>query len=315
MTTATSTGAGGGRATTDVSPFLLALFTETPLHPGTGQSTGIIDLPVQRERHTDFPIVPATSLKGSLRERAEQQWGKTSAEVAVLFGPPTQNASDHAGAVGFTDTRLLAFPVRSLSQVFLWVTCPLALGRLARDLQLTGRTPSGLSVPPAGPRRLRAAPDVLPDTVVLEDLSFEATPDQGWQALARRLATFLPEGSAHEVHRQKFQNHLVLIEDDDFRYLVGHATQVTARIALNDRKTTTGGEGNLWYEETIPADTLLYALVRPESPRATNPAVADAAAVRQRLLDLVAGDPFFLQVGGNETVGHGWCAVRTVERW
>jgi CRISPR-associated protein Cmr4 len=34
---------------------LMSLHALTFLHPGTGQSTGVVDLPVQRERHTGSP--------------------------------------------------------------------------------------------------------------------------------------------------------------------------------------------------------------------------------------------------------------------
>ena len=34
---------------------LLLLTTETPLHAGAGQSVAGIDLPIQREVHTDWP--------------------------------------------------------------------------------------------------------------------------------------------------------------------------------------------------------------------------------------------------------------------
>ncbi len=48
---------------------ILYLFTRTPLHVGAGASVGAIDQPVQRERHTGFPIVPGSSLKGSFAEQ------------------------------------------------------------------------------------------------------------------------------------------------------------------------------------------------------------------------------------------------------
>ncbi|MDA1278093.1 MAG: RAMP superfamily CRISPR-associated protein [Verrucomicrobia bacterium] len=49
------------------------LFTRTPLHIGAGASVGAIDQPIQRERHTGFPIIPATGLKGSFAD----QWPTT----------------------------------------------------------------------------------------------------------------------------------------------------------------------------------------------------------------------------------------------
>ena len=45
---------------------ILTLFTRTPLHIGAGSSVGAIDQPIVRERHTRFPVIPGTSLKGVL---------------------------------------------------------------------------------------------------------------------------------------------------------------------------------------------------------------------------------------------------------
>ena len=39
---------------------ILYLFTRTPLHVGAGASVGAIDQPIQRERHTGFPVIPAS---------------------------------------------------------------------------------------------------------------------------------------------------------------------------------------------------------------------------------------------------------------
>ena len=307
MTTNTTTTARAAPTAT----FLLALFAETPLHPGTGQSTGVVDLPVQRERHTQFPIIPSTSLKGCLRELAERRWGRESREVHEVFGPPAGDGANlHAGAVALTDARLLSFPVRSLSHVFVWVTCPLVLGRLARDLGLAGGVAAGLAVTQPVEGSLISASADLTGTVVLEDLTFEAMPNPEWQAMTERLARFLPDDATHAVYRQKFRQHLVLIGDNDFSYLVQHATQVTARIKLVDQLKTSE---NLWYEETLPADTLMYTLVRPEQPRRQDPALGDAAEVRARVTGLLGGEGSFIQVGGNETVGQGWCSVRVVD--
>lgn len=47
-------------------PFFIIV--ETPLHAGSGNDLGIVDLPIQRERHTDFPKIEGSGLKGSIRE-------------------------------------------------------------------------------------------------------------------------------------------------------------------------------------------------------------------------------------------------------
>ena len=46
----------------------LFLIVETPLHAGSGTDLGIVDLPIQREKHTDYPKVEASGLKGAIRE-------------------------------------------------------------------------------------------------------------------------------------------------------------------------------------------------------------------------------------------------------
>jgi len=101
---------------------------------------------------------------------------------------------------------------------------------------------------------------------------------------------------------------LVVIPNDDFQHLVRYATQVSARIQLNERKTTDGDGGNLWYEETLPPETLMYALALCHDPRRGNDQIQDAGQVAQKLQALL--EDRFLQIGGNETVGQGWCCVK-----
>jgi CRISPR-associated protein Cmr4 len=59
----------------------LFLICETPLHVGSGSDLGIVDLPIQRERHTNFPKIEASSLKGALREAFESY---ADAETDIL---------------------------------------------------------------------------------------------------------------------------------------------------------------------------------------------------------------------------------------
>lgn len=47
---------------------ILTIFTRTPLHVGAGSSVGAIDQPVIRERHTRFPVIPGSSIKGVLAD-------------------------------------------------------------------------------------------------------------------------------------------------------------------------------------------------------------------------------------------------------
>ena len=115
---------------------LLYLFTRTPLHVGAGSSVGAIDQPIVRERHTDLPIIPGSSIKGVLADlwnhellpdedkarrvtareetRGERKvWNQDKVTEAVwLFGSDNDKVAS-AGAVSFGEARLLAFPIRS----------------------------------------------------------------------------------------------------------------------------------------------------------------------------------------------------------
>ncbi|MDH3348451.1 MAG: type III-B CRISPR module RAMP protein Cmr4 [Desulfobulbaceae bacterium] len=282
-------------------PKILTLQALTFLHPGTGQTTGVVDLPVQREVHTQFPMYASSGLKGSLRDKAGQlDWG---AELTTIFGGDTKNQS--AGCLTLTDGRILAFPVRSLQQVFFWVTCPMVLQRLVRDLQL-------FKIPVPGIEKLDAfgveGDQVrLPESfggekvLVLEELALEVTKDAGVDALGKIIVKLTDEKAGFDPAR------LAVVTDDDFKYLVRYATQVSARIKLNEQKTTANG-GNLWYEETLPPETILYALALCHKPRYSCETINDVEQVAVKLEELA--EDRYLQIGGNETVGQGWCGFK-----
>src|SRR5262245_6286377 len=106
----------------------------SPLHAGTGQGVDIIDLPISREKATNIPFLPGSSVKGTLRDLCEEPNG-TKVKV---FGPEKDKAREHAGAIVFSDQRLLLLPVRSLAGTFAWATSPYLLQRLVRDSEGSG---------------------------------------------------------------------------------------------------------------------------------------------------------------------------------
>ena len=102
----------------------LFIYCVSPVHMGAGTAIGLIDNPIQRERHTEYPMVAGSGLKGAVRHHFWSQLDDDSRKDKAnllnrLFGPDT-NASDFAGAVSFGDAQLLAFPVRSLKRAFVY---------------------------------------------------------------------------------------------------------------------------------------------------------------------------------------------------
>jgi CRISPR-associated protein Cmr4 len=330
---------------------LLGLHALTALHPGAGTALGTVDLPVQRERHTHWPTIAGSALKGILRDACREQIAaskdldqleryddepgsegkpgkkaerkgsardKADATLAlnILFGPPTAGAGEFAGALSVTDARLLAFPVRSLRGVFAWVSCPAVLQRLERDAQLA-RKATGWDIPELPrPAEGQPLPVAVPagspclvgnSQVVLEEFDFaaikaDATPIAKWIA-----DNLLPASSTYQATRRRFEQHLLIVPDDDFTHFARHATEVSARIALDYQTKTVKGTA-LFYQEFLPAETLFYSVVLANASRAKNGHGKDAAAVLKTLGDTLQRLPF-LQVGGDETTGKGLCAV------
>ena len=281
---------------------LMFIHALTGLHPGSGTALGVVDLPVQRERHTDWPIIPGSSLKGVMRAESMHGAEEVDEDTLVVFGPEPAHAGDHAGAVSFSDARILAFPVRSLTGVFAWTTCPAVLVRLARDLGVVGASPPEFPSPDRD--TIACAPDspllAADGRIMLEEFEFVHRGDADDIAAWIASHAVCDKGTA-----DRLRSHLAVVHDDDFTHFVRNATEVVARVGL-DYESKTVRKGALFYEEYLPPETLFYALVTAsESRRPTRRASAGEVMGR-----LKSRAPSVLQIGGGETVGKGFCAVR-----
>lgn len=256
----------------------------TPVHSGTGQaSASVVDLPVAREKVTGWPILPASSLKGVLRN------GRRTEEADRFFG-----SLDAAGSVTLTDARLLCFPARSYAGTLAYVTGPRALGRFFRDARALNAAPlvSTASFPGAlSTHAARVAPGsalTYAGRIYLEDLDLTAQEDAALAALAGALANVLFADAEDE--RAAFVRRFVLVSDTVFDFLAETATEVIARVRLQE-ETKTVMPGGLWYEEAVPAEAIFAGfLLQPDGSDYVPPPV--------------------LQVGGQASVGRGLLGVR-----
>ena len=251
---------------------LTLIHAMSPLHAGTGQSVGAIDLPIARERPTGIPLIPGSSIKGALRARS----GKDDPLTKDVFGPETDKSSEHAGSVQFSDAHLLLLPVRSIRGTFAWVTSPYLIQKFVRGAREAGFKLDQL---PANPSKMEAC-CVLGDAlkiskggkVVFEDLDFEPEPAQeaALKDFAEALGNVLfPEGSGDANEwRTSLTARICLVHDDIMSLLLDTATEVNAHIRLNNETKTVEG-GALWYQESLPADSVLTGLaVASDVPRA-----------------------------------------------
>ena len=287
-----------------MSTSLLFIHAISPLHAGTGQSAGPIDLAIAREKATGIPYLPGSSIKGVLRDRCEARGGETT----KLFGPPTDKAGDQAGALMFGDARLVFLPVRSFAGTFAWVTSPLLLGRLSRDLAETGRERR----PPveiAQTQWCAVSPTTkltLQQKVILEEL--DLTVDAGLGAEINSWAALLaPLLEPTDIKEADLQKRMCIVSDDVMSFLLQQATEVTARIRL-DPETKTVVDGQLWYEEALPAEAILASLVLALPPKATQ-MTGQQAIDGLGLVVEENGQSKAIQFGGKATVGRGLCRV------
>ena len=287
---------------------ILGLLAQTSLHAGTGQNTGIIDLPIQREGHSGWPCVFGSAVKGAVRTRAEEKLGEDNDSIAFIFGSEANSEQSHAGAVTFSDARLLLFPVRSLTSQFKWVTCPSALKRYAKDASRLGQNLS-ITIPEVqslSDTQVLLPKDQQAEALFLEEYRFDIRVVD-LKEIITLLAGLMNDNDAEA----RLTAQLAIISDDMFSYLVQHTTPVNAHIAI-DSDTKIVKQGALWYEETLPPESLLYTTLSAVNGRGESSDVSAISAdkLHDAVLGLFPSDKAWLQLGGNETVGMGWCAVQ-----
>jgi CRISPR-associated protein Cmr4 len=264
----------------------------SPLHAGTGHTPDIIDLPTARMKATGIPFLPGSSIKGVLRDARRTA---DPEKLLAVFGPDKDQADAHAGALVVSDARLLALPVRSFKGTFAWVTSPLLLTLAKRDLEETD-----LSIPAidsCGARLAQSKTCVHNDKLYLEDLDLTATESPEAAAWARWLAPLVSPGN--DIFTKRF----AIVDDDTMAFLSETATQVDARVRL-DEKTRTVASGALWLEESLPPETLLIGLFAADQSRRR-----DVSMAPDEVLRFALSDEQVHQLGGKATTGRGRCRI------
>lgn len=292
---------------------------ETPLHAGSGSDLGIVDLPIQRERHTSFPKIEGSSFKGAVREAVEKVDKEFSANgktekisdkkkcIALAFGP--EEGDGHAGALGFSDARLLLFPVKSVKGVFAWVTCPKVLEQFKRDMSLSGINVDIKSTEPSGDTCLTSSAAlkvVGSNKIVLEEYAFTVSGSYDVKVNTKDLGTWLSELMTDGFWKDKIKNDIVVLSNDDFKDFVNLSTEVITRTKINN-DTGTVQPGALFTEEFLPAESVMYSLIMASPVFMKEDKRKDA--ILQSDTDVMnyfeAALPEVIQIGGNATLGKG----------
>ncbi len=347
----------------------LFLICETPLHAGSGDALGVVDLPIQRERHTGFPKIEASSLKGAIREAFEgivsQKLNKGqpteyiftdnimqsklqsvfpniieflplnlkgdenahelekkvkltrfNEAISLAFGPEDAGSDGHAGALGFTDARILLFPVKSMKGVFAWITCPRVLKQFYKEISEFCKIAGKITVTDYKSLENTVSNRdhlCIKDHLVLEEYAIEIKNDQkqkndSTSTLAKELSILLGIDD--------LKNKLAILPDNVFTDFVQLSTEVISRIKI---KNETGTTENLFQEEFLPAESVLYTLVlaSPIFQQEDKKGIFKKSNGKEEenlvLNFFKAGLKPVIQVGGNATLGKG--IVKTQFIW
>lgn len=296
---------------------LLFYYCMSPVHMGAGTAIGAIDNPIQREVHTGHPLIAGSGLKGAVRHHFNRTWGDRNL-IKRLFGPET-DASEHAGAIAFSDATLVAFPVRSLKNAFVYATSPTALARLRR---IAGDTPWSVPEVTEGKTKTASGAVLSEGKLILEAFEFEAVEDSDShvKAFAQWLSrNALPQGEEHKFFRDKLVSDLVVLSDAEFGHFVRHATVVEPHVRIDD-ESGTAADRALFYTENLPPEAILAGLVLASVERRKIGANRDGLMTAENVLDALLNDgddrkgladrP--LQVGGDATTGRGLIVVHPV---
>lgn len=283
------------------------LYAVSPVHMGAGTATGLIDNPIQRERHTSHPSFAGSGIKGAVRH-AFESLGGDPALISLLFGPESGNAL-HAGAVSFGDAQLVVFPVRSLKGGYVYASCPQALARAQRLLRLTGN-PCDWTIPRVEEGRCRLVNGTLlsaGDKLHIEAFEYASVTDESVGAIGQALAAIaIPDDPQFAYFRDKLASDLVVLSDTDFSYFVENATLVETHVRI-DPNTGAADPGGLFYTENLPPESLLIAPLMTSRTRSGKEDL-DAQEAMLKLKNIL--DNRLLQIGGDATTGRGLVLAR-----
>jgi CRISPR-associated protein Cmr4 len=272
----------------------------TNLHAGAGgESYGMIDNLVQRDKATGFPVIHSSSLKGSLRELMEDGLSPQPINVASVFGGDTRRnkpdgtrQDDGKGSYKFLEAELLSLPVRSDRKLFFSVTCPKICNRI---IDLAKQLKFSLDAD------LKSAIETIVRLITTDNNAFhfdmqlpEVKLEEEDITAIRNTATI---GHLDKV-KKLFGSDLAIVSDAIFEQLCDdYHLPVIARNQLDN-----GISENLWYEQVLPRETRLLFYVLSPNPEINNDFHLSSFTIA------LEGNP--VQIGANASVGYGYCEVK-----
>lgn len=275
------------------------MYAVTPCHAGSGSALGVVDLPIQRERHTNWPMIQASGVKGAFRANFDrfknnivdkEQIKDFEKLTESVFG--TSSDGGYAGSLSISDAKILAFPMRSNASPFVWITCPAVLKRLEKDLSVANFDSiefDSSKFSASDDKAISLGKSGLKGNVLLEDYEVQVA-DTKIEEFSKITSFF------------KDAERLLLVSDDVFNYGVSNCTQIMAQIKI-DSKTGTTQDGSLRYQEELPSDTIMYTVIHWGDSKNSLEDKLKAETIKKFITEEVIAN--HIQIAGDETCGRG----------
>ncbi|MGK5093673.1 type III-B CRISPR module RAMP protein Cmr4 [Deltaproteobacteria bacterium TL4] len=295
---------------------LFSLKTLSPLHCGIGQGLSDIDLPTARNTVSGHPIVPGSSLKGVMKDEfsngtivPKDQAQKTE-YIEALFG---KDGNEFASAISVGDANLLALPVRSYFGTFAYLASPYTLQLLKKLLERSGKSylPAIPSLGMSGDQNPNYKALIPPNSLIqypqrnsilLEELDLLI--DSKQTELADKWADVIAPLFFQDEEGQKiFKQRFVIADDNALNFLCETALPVDARIAI-DQETGTVKTGALWYEETVPMESLFVGMIGVDKSYKEK-----FKKTAEELSGFLIRNHLQFQIGGKSTTGKGFVEI------
>jgi len=282
-------------------PFVV--YAITSLHVGMGRSSGVVDLPIQRDPQ-GFPIIFSSTFKGALKQycgtvyNAINNNGRIDCSKAnvccCLFGG--EEETDVTSIISLSDLYPIAIPVPSLDKGYVYLTSRYLINTVV-DLFNAVNYEEGVKL--------------FSSTVSQSKVTIGTDIEVPLVKVSSNLLNILSSlGSI-----AKKLNEGIAIEEDDSKAVLeierGIIKYTRNRINLN---TKTVVSGSLWTEEYLPHGSIFAGIMFLNTPRRNkycNDKICDDQCAYQKVNEFIKNNKeFYLNVGGKETIGKGVVKVR-----
>jgi CRISPR-associated protein Cmr4 len=259
------------------------------MHVGSGKTNaGIVDNTIQRDVLTELPVINSSSLKGALREYANNNhFPKEQITLAFGRGNEKKNGKEDdkeantPGKYTFFSAHLLSLPARSNKLPFVNATTCSIIARLVNQIELlqgkdeTLEKLKKLSEIPFGEDEKAFCFEESLDGIIVEFYDVKTIKkDISLECL--------------DVLKDWIGANPVIVEEEIFNKDIAGKLPIIARNYLEN-----GQSANLWYEEILPRESILYTFI-------SKPETDDAK---------INFDGIKLQIGANASVGYGYSVI------